>query len=77
MAKCHGAYYDGVLRIICASNPEKIDRSLLWSAVPPANAATLSASDSYLYLPIDSKRVIAIQDDGNQLGLLLMEGVGP
>jgi ABC-type transporter Mla MlaB component len=24
MAKCHGAYYDGVLRIICASSPEVV-----------------------------------------------------
>jgi hypothetical protein len=46
-------------------------------AVTGLNAATLSMSDSYVYLPIDSKRVIAIQDDGNQLGLLLLEGVGP
>jgi hypothetical protein len=46
-------------------------------AVTGLNAATSTASDSYLYLPIDGKRVIAIQDDGNQLGLLLLEGVGP
>ncbi len=46
-------------------------------AVTGLNAATLSTSDSYLYLPIDSKRVIAIEVDGNQLGLLLLEGVGP
>ena len=24
MAKCHGAYYDGVLRIICAGSPEVV-----------------------------------------------------
>jgi hypothetical protein len=46
-------------------------------AVTGLNAATLSMSDSYLYLPIDAKRVIAIEVDGNQLGLLLLEGVGP
>jgi hypothetical protein len=46
-------------------------------AVTGLNAATSTASDSYFYLPIDGKRVIAIQDDGNQLGLLLLEAVGP
>lgn len=46
-------------------------------AVTGLNAATLSLSDSYLYLPIDAKRVIAIEVDGSQLGLLLLEGVGP
>jgi anti-anti-sigma regulatory factor len=24
MAKCHGAYYDGVLRIICAGHPQVV-----------------------------------------------------
>ena len=46
-------------------------------AMTGLNAATLSMSDSYLYLPIDAKRVIAIEVDGSQLGLLLLEGVGP
>ena len=46
-------------------------------AVTGLNAATLSTSNNYLYLPIDTKRVIAIEVDGSQLGLLLLEGVGP
>ncbi len=24
MTRCHGAYYDGVLRIICAGSPEVV-----------------------------------------------------
>jgi hypothetical protein len=46
-------------------------------AVTGLNAATLTATDSYFYLPIDAKRVLAIQNDGKQLGLLALETVGP
>jgi hypothetical protein len=41
------------------------------------NAASLQTSNNYLYFPIDTKRVIAIEFDGSQLGLLLLEGVNP
>jgi hypothetical protein len=38
---------------------------------------TNTASDNYGYYPIDNSRVLAIEVDQNQLGLLLFEGVNP
>jgi hypothetical protein len=39
------------------------------------NAVSFSTAYSYGYFPIDSRRVLAIEVDGQQLGLLLLEGV--
>ncbi len=41
------------------------------------NAAALQTPNNYTYFQIDSTRVIAIETDGQQLGLLQLEGVGP
>jgi hypothetical protein len=46
-------------------------------ALTGLNAASAQTSNSYLYLPIDNTRVIAIETDGKQLGMLLLEGVSP
>jgi hypothetical protein len=46
-------------------------------ALAGLNAASAQTSNTYFYLPIDNTRVIAIETDGKQLGLLLLEGVSP
>jgi hypothetical protein len=46
-------------------------------ALTGLNAASAQTSNTYFYLPIDNTRVIAIETDGKQLGLLLLEGVSP
>jgi hypothetical protein len=38
---------------------------------------TSNTSTGYGYYPIDSRRVIAIEIDGQQLGLMMLEGVQP
>jgi hypothetical protein len=39
------------------------------------NAVSFSTAYSYGYFPIDSRRVLALEVDGQQLGILLLEGV--
>jgi hypothetical protein len=39
------------------------------------NGGNFTAAYSYDYFTIDSRRVLAIENDGQQLGLLLLEGV--
>ena len=39
------------------------------------NAVNFTGATTYNYYPIDSKRVLAIESDGNQLGLLTLETV--
>jgi hypothetical protein len=51
-------------------------------ALTGLNAASVSggttqAPDTYMYFLIDTTRVIALETDGIQLGLLQMEGVTP
>ncbi len=41
------------------------------------NALSFTTANQFLYFPIDSSRVLAIQTDGNQLGLIVLEKVGP
>jgi hypothetical protein len=41
------------------------------------NAASTQTSNNYIYFPIDATRVIALEADGQQLGLLQIEEVGP
>lgn len=41
------------------------------------NAASTQTSNNYIYFPIDATRVIALEADGQQLGLLQIEEVSP
>jgi hypothetical protein len=41
------------------------------------NGTSFTTANSYNYYPIDSTRVLAIEIDGQTLGLLLLEGVSP
>jgi hypothetical protein len=45
-------------------------------ALTGLDSTALTTSRSYSYFPIDSKRVLAIEIDGQQLGLLTLETVG-
>jgi hypothetical protein len=46
-------------------------------ALTGLNAGSAQTSNSYTYFVIDNTRVIAIETDPQQLGLLLLEGVSP
>ncbi len=46
-------------------------------ALTGLNAASAQTSNTYTYFPIDTTRVIALETDGSQLGLLQMEGITP
>jgi hypothetical protein len=46
-------------------------------ALTGLNAASSQTSNSYAYIPIDTSRVLAIETDGAQLGLLQLEGITP
>jgi hypothetical protein len=52
------------------------------SATPPLaltglNAASAQTANGYFYFPIDGTRFVAIEGDGQQLGLLVLEGTSP
>ena len=52
------------------------------STTPPLaltglNAASAQTSNGYFYFPIDGTRFVAIEGDGQQLGLLVLEGTTP
>jgi hypothetical protein len=44
-------------------------------ALTGLDSTALTTSRSYSYFPIDSKRVLAIEIDGQQLGLLILETI--
>jgi hypothetical protein len=46
-------------------------------ALAGLNAASSTTSNSYAYIPIDTSRVLAIEIDGAQLGLLQLEAITP
>jgi hypothetical protein len=41
------------------------------------NAASAQTANGYFYFPIDGTRFVAIEGDGQQLGLLVLEGTSP
>jgi hypothetical protein len=56
--------------------------SISSTATPPLsltglNAASATTANGYFYFPIDATRVLAIEGDGTQLGLLQLEGLNP
>jgi hypothetical protein len=46
-------------------------------ALAGLNAASSTTSNNYAYIPIDTSRVLAIETDGVQLGLLQLEAITP
>jgi hypothetical protein len=46
-------------------------------ALAGLNAASSTTPNSYAYIPIDTSRVLAIETDGSQLGLLQLEAITP